>query len=185
MDFVEIVNPGLFPDGDSPDRHLDGSVGDFKQRNPGIAQALFRSGMIERYGTGVPRIKRDCDAAGVRFGYRQTVNTTVIRFDRPGAQVAYTDEDGNPVPAPADAWAEKQGNGDKAKPSRQLDENEKIAVDVARERGRVSVKSLVESAGIGRDAARSTLRRLVDDGFLEWVGKGPRDPRQHYRLPRL
>ncbi len=141
--------------------------------------------MIERYGTGIPRIKKDCDAAGVKFGYRQTVNTTVIRFDRLGAQATYMDEDGNPVPAHADAWAGKQGKGGQAEPSRQLDENEKIAVDVTRERGRVSVKSLAESAGVGRDAARSTLRRLADDGILEWVGKGPRDPRQHYRLPRL
>ena len=67
--------------------------------------------MIERYGTGIPRIKRDCNAAGVKFGYRQTVNTTIIRFDRPGAQVTYTDEGGNPVPVPADAGAGKQGKG--------------------------------------------------------------------------
>lgn len=71
MDFVEIVSPGLFPEGDSPDRHLEGSGGDFKQRNPNIAQVLFRSGMIEQYGTGIPRIKRACDAAGVAFSYRQ------------------------------------------------------------------------------------------------------------------
>ena len=71
MDFIEIVSPGLFPEGDSPERHLEGSGGDFKQRNPNIAQALFRSGMIEQYGTGIPRIKRARDAAGVAFSYRQ------------------------------------------------------------------------------------------------------------------
>ena len=53
MDFIEIVSPGLFPEGDSPDRHLEGSGGDSKQRNPNIAQVLFRSGMIEQYGTGI------------------------------------------------------------------------------------------------------------------------------------
>lgn len=71
MDFVEIVSPGLFPEGDSPERHLEGSGGDFKQRNPNITQVLFRLGMIEQYGTGIPRIKRACDAADVAFGYRQ------------------------------------------------------------------------------------------------------------------
>ncbi len=108
MDFVEIVNPGLFPEGDSPDKHLDGSVGDFSQRNPSIAQALFRSGMIERYGTGIPRIKRDCDAAGVKFGYRQTVNTTVIRFDRPGSQIVVEDSSAANAERAADA---KRGSG--------------------------------------------------------------------------
>lgn len=87
MDFIEIVNPGLFPEGDSPERHLEGSGGDFKQRNPNIAQVLFRSGMIEQYGTGIPRIKRACDIAGVAFSYRQDVNATVIRFERTGSQV--------------------------------------------------------------------------------------------------
>lgn len=87
MDFVEAASPGLFPEGDAPENHLAGGDGSLKQRNPGIAQALFRSGMIEQYGTGIPRIKRYCDAEGVKFSYRQTANTTVIRFDRPGAQV--------------------------------------------------------------------------------------------------
>ena len=43
--------------------------------------------MIEQYGTGIPRIKRYYDAEGVAFTYRQTGNTTVIRFDRPGSQI--------------------------------------------------------------------------------------------------
>ena len=88
MDFVEVVSPGLFPEGDAPENHRAGADGGLKQRNPGIARALFRSGMIEQYGTGIPRIKRYCDAEGVKFSYRQTTNTTVIRFDRPGAQIS-------------------------------------------------------------------------------------------------
>lgn len=88
MDFVEIVSPGLFPEVDSPDRHLGESGGDFKQRKPNIAQVLFRSGMIEQYGTGIPRIKRACDAARVAFCYRQDVNPTVMRFERPGTQTS-------------------------------------------------------------------------------------------------
>ena len=44
MDFIEIMSPGLFPEGDSPDRHLEGSGGDSKQRNPNIAQVLFQIG---------------------------------------------------------------------------------------------------------------------------------------------
>ena len=78
MDFVEVVSPGLFPEGDAPENHLAGGDGGLKQRNPGIAQALFRSGMIEQYGTGIPRIKRYCDAEGVKFSYRQSANTTAI-----------------------------------------------------------------------------------------------------------
>ena len=84
MDFVEIVSPGLFPEGNSPERHLEGPGGDFKQRNLNIAQALFRSGMIEQYGTVIPRIKGACDASGVAFSYRQDVklNRDTLRASR-------------------------------------------------------------------------------------------------------
>ena len=82
MDTVEIVNPGLFPEGDSPERHLEGRAGSFQQRNPVIADALFRAGVIERYGTGIPRIKEACEASGVGFHYSQTINTTTVAFDR-------------------------------------------------------------------------------------------------------
>lgn len=72
------MSPGLFPEGGAPENHLAGADDGLKQRNPGIAQTLFRSGMIEQYGTGIPRIKRYCDAEGVKFSYRQTASTTVI-----------------------------------------------------------------------------------------------------------
>lgn len=41
MDFVEVVSPGLFPEGDTPENHLAGGDGGLKQHNPGIAQMLF------------------------------------------------------------------------------------------------------------------------------------------------
>lgn len=65
MDTVQIVSPGLFPEGDSPERHLDGVASEFGLRNPAIARTLFRAGVIEQYGTGIPRIKEACEAAGV------------------------------------------------------------------------------------------------------------------------
>lgn len=129
MDFIEIVSPGLFPEGDSPERHLEGSGGDFKQRNPNIAQVLFRSGMIEQYGTGIPRIKRACDVAGVAFSYRQDVNATVIRFERTGSQV---NDRGNIA---ADGTTVIAANPSALEG---LNEAEKTAVQIARDSGRVT-----------------------------------------------
>ena len=173
MDFVEIVNPGLFPEGDTPDRHLDGTAGDFRPRNPNIAQALFRAGMIERYGTGIPRIKRDCDAAGVMFAYRQTVNTTVIRFYRQGAQ--------------PDAEQERPPRIEREDVTRDAADRSndatRIAMQIAHENGRVTKKALVGRAGIGKTKATRTLKELAEKGELEWVGRNTRDPYQYYRLP--
>lgn len=38
MDTVQIVSPGLFPEGDSPQEHLDGTASEFGLRNPAIAR---------------------------------------------------------------------------------------------------------------------------------------------------
>ena len=173
MDFIEIVSPGLFPEGDSPERHLEGSGGDFKQRNPNIAQVLFRSGMIEQYGTGIPRIKRACDVAGVAFSYRQDVNATVIRFERTRSQVNDRENiaaDGTTVIAANPSALEG------------LNEAEKTAVQIARDSGRVTKKALMEQAGVGRTKATKTLKQLAEKGVLAWVGRGTNDPYQYYRL---
>lgn len=173
MDFIEIVSPGLLPEGDSPERHLEGSGGDFKQRNPNIAQVLFRSGMIEQYGTGIPRIKRACDVAGVAFSYRQGVNATVIRFERTRSQV---NDRGNIA---ADGTTVIAANPSALEG---LNEAEKTAVQIARDSGRVTKKALMEQAGVGRTKATKTLKQLAEKGVLAWVSRGTNDPYQYYRL---
>ncbi len=169
MDFVEVVSPGLFPEGDSPENHLMGEDGGLKQRNPSIAQALFRSGMIEQYGTGIPRIKRYCDAEGVGFSYRQTSSTTVIRFERPGAQIMEE--------APSGA----QSAGKPQRAEGPFDPAEAAAIEIARRNGRVTKRELMEEAGVGKTKATEILKVLADKGVLEWVGTSTNDPRQYYR----
>ena len=169
MDFVEVVSPGLFPEGDAPENHLAGADGGLKQRNPGIAQALFRSRMIEQYGTGIPRIKRYCDAEGVKFSYRQTINTTVIRFDRPGAQVI------EELPSGAESTGRPRELAESFNPT------EAIAMKIARKNGRVTKRELVAEANVGKMKATETLKTLASKGVLEWVGASTNDPHQYYR----
>jgi ATP-dependent DNA helicase RecG len=51
-------------------------------RNNLIVKTLFRSGDIEAYGSGIPRIKELCDAAGVQVRYEQVPNGTKLIFVR-------------------------------------------------------------------------------------------------------
>ena len=171
MDFVEVVSPGLFPTGDSPEKHLDGTSKGFKQRNPNIAQALFRSGLIEQYGTGIPRIKEDCDDADVKFKYRQTEYDTIVHFDRPGAQVEKVSY----------AQASEQDGAQMPNMPEELSDIERIAVEIARSTGRVTTKSLMAETGIGKMKSLSTLKQLAEKGVLEWCGASTTDPHQHYR----
>lgn len=173
MDFVERDEPGPLPRGRRSGNHLAGADSGLKQRNPNIAQVLFRSGMIEQYGTGIPRIKRACDVAGVAFSYRQDVNATVIRFERTGSQV---NDRGNIA---ADGTTVIAANPSALEG---LDEAEKTAVQIARDSGRVTKKALMEQAGVGRTKATKTLKQLAEKGVLAWVGRRTNDPYQYYRL---
>ena len=169
-DFVEIASPGLFPEGDSPEKHLSGDANEFHPRNPLIAEALYKADIIEQYGTGIPRIKEACEAAGVAFRFEQTVTSTVVRFDLPGSREA-----GKVAPSEARPPVLKDPSV--------FTETELTAIDIARESGRVTAKALADAAGVGRTKASETLKALTERGALIWVGKSVRDPHQYYRLP--
>ncbi len=169
-DFVEIASPGLFPEGDSPEKHLSGDANEFHPRNPLIAEALYKADIIEQYGTGIPRIKEACEAAGVAFRFEQTVTSTVVRFDLPGSREA-----GKVVPSEA--------RPSKSKGSSAFTEAELAAIDIARKGRRVTARALADATGVGRTKASETLKALVERGALIWVGKSVRDPHQYYRLP--
>ena len=70
-DRINVFSPGCFPEGVSPQDCLAGKVVFSESRNKLLAEALFRAKDIEKYGTGIPRIKEACDAAGVRVVYRE------------------------------------------------------------------------------------------------------------------
>ena len=167
-DFVEIVSPGLFPEGDSPERHLSGDANEFHPRNPLIAEALYKAGVIEQYGTGIPRIKETCEAAEVTFRFEQTVTSTVVRFDLPGSREdrsATSENATTPINLPA------------------LSENERIAIDMAAKHGKATPKALASEAKISRKTASLVLKGLEEKGALRWSGKSAKDPYQFYELP--
>ena len=179
MDTVQIVSPGLFPEGDSPQEHLDGTASEFCLRNPAIARALFRAGVIEQYGTGIPRIKEACEAAGVKFRFEQTVNSTVVVFERPGSQVTVAEDDSTSKDIKSNmatnaAWDAMLDN---------LGKSERRAMELAAANGSVSTSALAEGAQITKRASSTALKRLAERGLLEWVGKSANDPRQFYRIP--
>ena len=141
MDTVHIVSPGLFPEGDSPERHLEGVTGGFGLRNPLIARTLFRAGVIEQYGTGIPRITEACEAEGVRFRFEQTANSTIVVFERPGSQVAASKHDsvgksGERSVTGGDTWSALPDN---------LNKNERGAMELAAANGNVTTRALADS----------------------------------------
>lgn len=99
---------------------------------------------------------RVCDTAGVSFSYRQDVSSTVIRFERPGAQATVAEDgaDAEPkTPAVADAdaaWGASLGK---------LGKSKRKAMELAAANGTVSTGALVERAQITTGQGRPTHRR--------------------------
>lgn len=81
-DAVDITNPGAFPLGRTPEMYLSEMVVAPRSRNPLIATTLFRSKVVEAFGSGIRRIRDTCEEAGVRFEYMQGPDATTLRFCR-------------------------------------------------------------------------------------------------------
>ena len=81
-DAVEILSPGWFIEGQDPDEHLANESTSSKTRNANITKTLYRSGDIESYGTGIPRIKELCAEVGVKIEYKKTPDGTNLIFHR-------------------------------------------------------------------------------------------------------
>ena len=105
----------------------------------------------------------------MRFSYRQTANTTAIRFDRPGAQVT------------REFLPDAESPEKPQMPERSFDAAESAAMEIARKNGRVAKRELMAKADVGKMKATETLKTLASKGVLEWVGASTNDPHQYYR----
>jgi ATP-dependent DNA helicase RecG len=81
-DRVEIYNPGFFPDGVDPEDFFSGHEHSIL-RNPLIAETMYKSKDIERWGSGIKRIHDECMAIGVRAEFKRLKTGFVVMFYRP------------------------------------------------------------------------------------------------------
>lgn len=84
-DTVEILSLGWFVEGQDPEEHLSGESVSSQGRNKLIAQTMYRSGDIEAYGTGIPRMRDLCDGVGVHIEYIKVPEGTKLVFHRSDA----------------------------------------------------------------------------------------------------
>lgn len=66
--------------------------------------------------------------------------------------------------------------------SSNLDDNERLALKLTIENGRVTTALLAERASVSKLTANRILKRLADSNILSWRGKNPTDPKQYYEL---
>ena len=79
---IEIYNPGTFPIGVTPDDFIKGK-GRSIHRNPLLAQIMYYSKDIERFGTGLKRIADACEDAGIEYEFIADNYGFTVIFYRP------------------------------------------------------------------------------------------------------
>lgn len=163
-DAVEITNPGWFIDGQEPEAHLSGKDKSSLSRNELIVDTLHKSGDIEAYGTGIPRIKDACEKVGVRFEYRRVPIGTCLIFHRNDAFSK------NPE-AEVRESAEKCGKV-RERYGKELSATELVVAEHAETYGSITSSKTMELSGLSERGSQQLLKRLAERGIIEKVGAG-------------
>ena len=80
-DRIEIFNPGEFPEGYKPEDFIEGKEGSMP-RNPLIANTLYLSKDIEKWGSGFKRITDECKAENVKVEFKIKKSGFTVIFYR-------------------------------------------------------------------------------------------------------
>ena len=143
---VEVINPGTFPEGVSPDAPVHEPV------NPILSQFMYDIGFIERYGSGIKMMKRLSKEWGNKAPrYEFHPLETKIIFDSPIQESTYVEIDDI---------------------SEQLNERQKNAFSYVQRHGQIATREYAEINHISPRTAYTELKDLADKGLLTAVGKG-------------
>lgn len=137
----------------------------------------------ERAGSGISKIFYGWEEAGY------AAPTYTEEFDPDRTILTLPLVEVNNLCSPDDARLVGKNNNDgfKQQDNRrvvcdQLSENERIAIELAEEQGRVTTIMLSERANISKLTAGRILKGLVEKNILSWQGRNLTDPLQHYEL---
>lgn len=173
-DSVEIFSPGWFPHGKTPEAHLSGEDKSSTSRNKLIAKALFLSKEIESFGTGLPRIKKLCDAEGIELEYQKDVNGTTVVFHRNDPFAAMSDKG----PTTSDKETEETLSRS-ISAWNELSENERVLCIALKQQGQLGTSEASNLLNIVQRNALRTLKKLESKGLVESTGA---NRNRRYRL---
>ena len=145
-DRIEIINPGTFPEGVSPNEPTHKPV------NPTLSQFMFDVGFIERYGAGIRMMQRLCREWGnkaPRYDFHP-IETKII-FDSPIQESTFIEIDDI---------------------SEQLNERQKNALFHVQKNRQITRKEYVQINHVSNTTAYEELRDMVDKSLLDVIGKG-------------
>jgi ATP-dependent DNA helicase RecG len=148
-DRVEIYNPGDFPAGHTPEDFLSGKERSIL-RNPLIAETLFKSKDIEKWGSGLKRIADECAEQGVGVKFEILKTGFLVTFARTPAKAV-------------------RGGSQKSTQEGSQKSSQRILALVAG-RPEITIEEMAAALKISPRAVKKHLSNLKGKGLLKRVG---------------
>jgi ATP-dependent DNA helicase RecG len=150
-DRIEIYNPGRFPEGLTPDDYIRGDERSVL-RNPLIANMLYFSKDIEKWGSGLKRMYDECTSRNVDVEFKPLRTGFLTVFHR--------------LPPTGKGLGEKLGDrlGEK------LGENERKILSLLAENPHLSIPLIAEALDISTTAVEKNIKKLKEKGLLMRIG---------------
>jgi len=154
-DRIEIVSPGSFPEGVTPEKPKHVPV------NPVLCQLMYDIGFIEKYGSGIYMINELCEEWGIpKPEYELNEVETKVIFRSGGKAIVISE-------------IEKLGV--------ELNERQKEGLKIIFEKGKITNADYAKMFGVSRNTATNDLSDLVEKGLIKRVGRG----RGSYYAPKI
>ncbi len=162
-DRIDIYNPGLFPAGINPEDFFSGEEQSIL-RNPLIAETMFKSKDIEKWGSGIKRIHDECVVAGIRVVFNRRKTGFVVSFYRP----KWEDGEGLEVKDPKGGQSGGQSGGQRK--NIVLNDTQKEILKILAKKPNISRNELACLININPSAIQKHFKKLQDAGYIRRVG---------------
>ena len=148
-DKIEIWNPGNFPEGYSPEDFIKKETPSIL-RNPAVANILYLSADIEKWGSGLKRIYEECMENNI------SVNFNVMKY---GFSVVFKR---SPIKKGVEKWSEKW--------SEKVTKRQTEILNLISKDPKISREGLSGKIGINPSAVQKHIQKLKKMGLLKRIG---------------
>lgn len=170
-DRIEICNPGHFTEEATPEDYIY-NIEPSRPRNPLIAEIVFLSGEIEKWGTGIKNIYQKCKEENlkVKFEDRKTAFFVVVyRKDLEGL-VENTEKNLENKKISNDTQNDTQND------TLNLNKTEKKIFNLIKSDNSITQLEIAEALDISKITVKRNIAKLREKGFIERIGT----PRKGY-----
>ncbi|MDD5528683.1 MAG: ATP-binding protein [bacterium] len=166
-DRIEIYNPGQFPEEATPEDFIKGKEHSIL-RNPLIAETLYKSSDIEKWGSGLKRIYEECEKYKIKVEFQCIKTGFVVIFyksKKKFSEKLYNKDAGKGTVKITAKVPEKS-----QKSPRKIPDKYRIIINTIKENPQLSRKELSIQLNETEETIQSRLRKLVKEKIIKRIG---------------